>query len=103
LFDGSTYQEKHDGKRLSNQLKNVRDLMLDGSWRTLGEIQARVGGSEAGLSARLRDLRKERFGAFQVNRRRVDDHSKGVWEYQVLDSVQPFECKWQEDGQAAFL
>jgi hypothetical protein len=54
--------------------------MLDGQWRTLSQIVLHVGGSEAGVSARLRDLRKQKFGAYTVNGRR---RSGGLWEYQV--------------------
>jgi hypothetical protein len=55
--------------------------MLDGTWRTLEGIRSTVGGSEAGISARLRDLRKPRFGGYGVERRRV---SGGLFEYRVL-------------------
>jgi hypothetical protein len=80
-FDGETYEPKRDAARLSGQLERVRDLMLDGKWRTLREIANHVQGSEAGVSARLRDLRKERFGSHTVNHQRKTD---GVWIYQVV-------------------
>lgn len=89
LFDGTTFNEKRDGTRLLGQLKRVRELMSDGVWRTLGEIHAIVGGSEAGISARLRDLRKEKFGARKVQRRRRNrgnsgpDPKSALWEYAV--------------------
>lgn len=83
LFDGVTYSPVHDSVRLGTQLHRVRSLMLDGSWRTLGEIQREVGGSEASVSARLRDLRKERFGGWSVERRRRGEPSGGLWEYRV--------------------
>lgn len=79
-FDGETYEPKKDQRRLSGQLFAVRTLMADKKWRTLAEISATVGGSEAGVSARLRDLRKPRFGSYTVNRRRKEG---GLWEYQV--------------------
>lgn len=79
-FDGATYEPEHDQKRLSGQLFSVRILMGDGKWRTLREIQAIVGGSEAGVSARLRDLRKPRFGAYTIERRRVDG---GLYAYRM--------------------
>jgi hypothetical protein len=83
-FDGVTYEPEHDKDRLSGQLKRVKKLMLDGRWRTLAAIHRIVGGSEAGVSARLRDLRKERFGAFQVQRRAVAGlRQKGCFEYRI--------------------
>ena len=69
-FDGETFDPVIDGKRLTSQLERVRALMSDGKWRTLAEIHAVVGGSEAGVSARLRDLRKQRFGGHNVVRQR---------------------------------
>lgn len=91
-FDGDTFDPKKDGARLTGQLKKVMELMRDGEWRTLAEIQAKVGGSEAGVSARLRDLRKQKFGTHMVERRRVHrgdmgpDECVGVWEYRVSGS-----------------
>ncbi len=62
FFDGETYDAKLDQKRLSGQLGKVYDVMKDGRWRTLNEIGTATGvGSEAAISARLRDLRKARL------------------------------------------
>lgn len=80
-FDGDTYDAGQDGARLTKQLERVRTLMSDGQWRTLAQIAAAVNGSEAGVSARLRDLRKRRFGSLQVERKRAD---RGLWMYRVV-------------------
>lgn len=80
-FDGATFDPTLDGVRLTGQLERVRDLMADGAWRTLAEIAAKVEGSEPGVSARLRDLRKPRFGGLAVERKRTD--RAGVWVYRV--------------------
>jgi hypothetical protein len=82
FFDGRTYDPPLDKARLVTMLDRVRTLMGDAKWRTLSEITAAVGGSEAGVSARLRDLRKPRFGAHAVYRRRRAGHN-GLWEYRV--------------------
>ena len=79
-FDGETYQPEIDQQRLSSQLERVKALMLDGQWRGLAELAECVGGSEAGVSARIRDLRKLRFGAWTIERRRVDG---GYFEYRL--------------------
>ncbi len=79
-FDGAALTVA-DGARLASQLDRVKALMLDSRWRTLGAIRAAVGGTEQSVSARLRDLRKPRFGAFTVERRRV---AEGLFEYRVL-------------------
>ena len=69
-FSGPDLEEA-DNRRLGRQLVAVRELMLDGAWRSLADIAARVAGSEAGISARLRDLRKPGFGGYLVERRRA--------------------------------
>ena len=81
-FDGHTYDASLDAERLSGQLLRVWSLMRDGKWRTLAEIAEAVGGSEAGVSARLRDLRKPRYGAMTVERRRSELHN-GLWLYRL--------------------
>lgn len=80
-FDGYTYEPALDAERLTGQLLRVWQLMRDGKWRTLAEIASAVDGSEAGVSARLRDFRKPKFGALHVDRRRVDG---GLYEYRLL-------------------
>jgi hypothetical protein len=80
-FDGTTYEPKRDHARLTGQLELVFRRMADGQWRTRLELQALVPGSEASLSARLRDLRKEQYGGHTVERRFC---YLGVWEYRVL-------------------
>ncbi len=56
-FAGVTYDADLDEQRLTTLLQRVQKTMSGGQWYTLGELQAICGGSEAGLSARLRDLR----------------------------------------------
>jgi hypothetical protein len=83
VFAGLTFSERHDSARLTGQLLKVSSLMSDGKWRTLAEIKQAIGGSEAGISARLRDLRKPKFGAMTVLRQRRGEPSEGLWEYRV--------------------
>ena len=81
-FDGVTVVPELDRERLMGQLAHVLALMSDGEWRTLKEI-AGDKYSEAGVSARLRDLRKPRFGGYTVDRRRRGDGRAGLFEYRV--------------------
>lgn len=84
LFDGLTYDTEKDEKRLTGQMGAVFDCMSDSKWRTLAEIISVIGkGSEAGVSARLRDLRKEKWGGHTVLRRRRGESSKGLFEYRL--------------------
>src|SRR5512133_1640830 len=69
LPDGATV-EPQDHARLGRQADRVRELMSDGAWWTLAALAERVGASEAGVSARVRDLRKPRFGGYVVERKR---------------------------------
>lgn len=84
MFDGDTYIAKYDGGRLRQQLARVRGVMVDGMWRTLSEISGLTGDPEASVSARLRDLRKPKFGAWVVQRRRRGPPRDGLHEYRLL-------------------
>jgi hypothetical protein len=66
-FDGNTITPE-DFPRLNEQLTRVFTLMRDGEWRTLEDISSATGDPQPSVSARLRDLRKPRFGAFEVSR-----------------------------------
>lgn len=91
LFDGETYDPEHDEHRLANQLGRVWVALQSGRWLTLEEIQAATsamredGGSDsqASISARLRDLRKDRFGGYVVERQRRGDPKRGLFEYRL--------------------
>lgn len=79
-FDGESYSPKLDQTRLKGQLERVQKLMSDSVWRSLAEIADKTGCSEASASARLRDLRKPKFGLWTVERRRI---RTGWYLYQV--------------------
>lgn len=80
-FDGATYDEARDGERLARQMGRVRAVMGDGAWHTLPEIASLTGYPEASISARLRDLRKAKFGGHVVERRFA---GHGLWQYRVV-------------------
>lgn len=80
-FDGQTFSMPRDGARLSKQWEAVRDYMQDGRWRTLREISEALGYPESSISARLRDLRKPRFGCHVVER---DYVASGLHRYRLL-------------------
>lgn len=81
-YGGTTFEPRLDEARLNDQTIRIYRLMNDSQWRTLAEISAETHDPEASVSARLRDLRKDDFGAFVVNRRRRTMYS-GLWEYQL--------------------
>lgn len=80
-FDGATYDHARDGARLNDQTRLVFALMQDGRFRTLATIATGTGAPEASVSARLRDLRKARFGGHTVNREYLGN---GLYQYQLL-------------------
>jgi len=79
-FDGDTYDPAKDEHRLRTELGRVWTVMSDGKWHTLAELEWRTEGSQAGVSARLRDLRKHRFGGYLVDRKRIVG---GLYEYRL--------------------
>jgi len=83
-FNGSDYVPELDQKRLTGQIKRVYELMRDGKFRTLGEIEKITNDPQASISAQLRHLRKKRFGGFTVNKRRRGDRENGLFEYQLI-------------------
>ena len=68
-FDGSDYVHKRDGIRLSNQMQRVFDVMKSGQWISLRELSDRARCPEASASAQMRNLRKDRFGGFEVEKK----------------------------------
>ncbi len=97
-FNGSDYDAAFDHARLAGQIQRVYECMKDGIWRTLDEIAKQttamkkaaakegVEVSEDGassISAQLRNLRKQRFGGYTVNKRSRGDREKGLFEYQL--------------------
>jgi hypothetical protein len=80
-FAGADYDHERDHARLTGQILRVFELMRDGMWRTLAEIEAATGDPQASVSAQLRHLRKRRWGSHTVNRRHVGD---GLYLYQLV-------------------
>lgn len=99
-FNGATYDPQYDDKRLEKQLGRVFECMIDGKWRTLSEVARITGDPEASVSAQLRHLRKERFGAYQVRRRPRGERVNGLFEYQL---VPPITVMFDGEGQGSFV
>jgi len=86
MFDGSDYQPLRDDARLSKQIDRVFHCMKDGNWRTLKHIAEITGDPEASVSAQLRHLRKERFGAHTINKRHI---TEGLFQYRLVINKSP--------------
>ncbi len=79
---GETFSEERDGERLRKQMDAVKAIMMDREWHTISELAEKVKGSDAGVSARIRDLRKRQHGGHQVERQYVH---RGLWQYRVVE------------------
>jgi DNA-binding transcriptional regulator GbsR (MarR family) len=73
--------EGRDCDRLCGQILRVYDAIYSGRWMTLDEIHQATGDPEASISARIRHLRKYRFGAHDIQKRRRNDGNQ--WEYRL--------------------
>jgi hypothetical protein len=79
------YGEKVEGPEdalLIGQQRRVYDAMRDGQWRSLADLKRMTGDLENSISARLRDLRKESFGYYLVEKRKL---KFGPWQYRLGD------------------
>ena len=79
-FDGQTYVASFDHTRLTGQLQRVHSVLKDGHWWTLRDLSIMAHGPEASIGARLRDLRKDKFGGYTVDRKRL---SGGLFAYRL--------------------
>jgi hypothetical protein len=77
---GETYDDTRDRDRLNRQARKVLVAMSDHEWHTLGGLSLRLSEPEASISARLRDLRKKRFGSHTVER---EYRGSGLWAYRL--------------------
>jgi len=92
--DGETFDPAHDLKRLNKQATHIFQFMNDQRWHTLTDISRATRYPEASVSARLRDLRKIRFGASTVERRLAHNDDSGLWEYRLIPS--PVVIVWED-------
>ena len=84
-FDGDDYKSKRDDKRLTGQIERIWNVMRGGAWRTLEEISRITNDPPASVSAQLRHLRKDKFGAHTVEREYLGD---GLYRYRVIINEQ---------------
>lgn len=85
--DGATYDQARDEVHLNRQAQDVWNVVKDGAWRTLSQIADESGHPEASVSARLRDFRKERFGARHIERRPCRTSRAHEYRVRILTAV----------------
>jgi hypothetical protein len=89
-FDGRTYARPLDHARLSTSLARVYSALSSGLPWTLPDLAAVVGCSEAGASARIRDLRKLKFKRLYPNGGIVSSRlAGGLWTYRMVPPLAP--------------
>lgn len=84
-----TYDPARDSERLRTQVGRVYECLSDGQLWTLHQLYAQCHrlredngyDSPAGISARIRDLRKPIFGAHNVKSINATD---GQWRYRII-------------------
>lgn len=79
-FDGVTYQDK-DFTRLSGQLLRVFEVMKDGRWYGASQLCELANVSPLSITARIRDLRKRKFGSHTIERKLIIG---GYHEYRLV-------------------
>src|SRR5262245_54754043 len=82
-FGGASYAPARDYERMNGQLRRTYDAMEDGHWHSLNGLAASAGGTVASVSARVRDLRKRKYGARVVERKHIKD---GLFLYRMRKS-----------------
>ena len=82
FFDGRSFVQSRDGERLGKQMAAVMREMADGAWYTLHELSLATGAPEASVSARIRDLKKARFGSHKIESQYV---RRGLWQYRMAE------------------
>ena len=82
-FDGPKEDDEEARvSRLTGQLRDVYEALLDGERLTLGGLERKTGHPQASISAQLRNLRKARFGGFTINKKNIDG---GLYVYWLED------------------
>jgi len=87
LFDGHQDQEAAaKDVRLASQLVRVYKLMSNGTGWTLEDLSLAVNAPTSSVSARIRDLRKPRFGAHIIDR---IHEGHGLYTYWMMGETNP--------------
>jgi len=60
-------------------------LFRDGEWHTIDEVARYLGYNDTGAAARIRDLRKARYGGHKIDRK--SSGRAGVYLYRLVVSV----------------
>jgi hypothetical protein len=82
LFDGVTISPQVDDNRLTILQGRVYSYLRQHDWVTLRQLSEACNGTETSVSARIRDLRKSRWGSHEIHTCHVT--GDGVWRYKMV-------------------
>jgi hypothetical protein len=80
-FNGADCNRIDDRRRLTGQILRIYNVMKDGCYRTLQQIENQTGDPQASISAQLRNLRKAKFGGYAVERMNLGG---GLFQYRLI-------------------
>lgn len=94
MDEGQGRRAEEAERRMPTQLEVLRGVMLHAAesdgWMTLEELARKTKFPEASISAQLRHMRKEKHGAYRVEKRHREwqealrtNAKERVWEYRV--------------------
>jgi len=84
-YDGDTFDQRRDGERCHSIHTALYEIMRDGRWYTLRELEQRCGGSGTSISARIRDFRKSRFKPiYPCTTSESRNFGGGLWKYRIV-------------------
>lgn len=99
IFSGSTYSSPEEKKRLAGQRERVFEVMKNGKWWSLPQIRMEIMSvfgkmdSEAAISARIRDFRKDKWSAFfRVSSVESKVKSGSTWVYRLNVQSRAYEA-----------
>jgi len=80
-FYGIGYIEERDHSRLKSKSQHVFEIMKDGQWYTLSDIEKMTGSPQASISAFIRGFRRQSNGGHTVEREYVQN---GLHRYRLI-------------------
>lgn len=72
------------GSKTKTQRTRIFDLVRDTRWRSLDEIATQTGDPTPSISARLRDLRKPKYGGHTIEKKNMGG---GLYAYRCVETA----------------
>jgi hypothetical protein len=82
-FDSGIVLTEKEQNGLTDQLDNIFNVLSDGLWHTVAEVAGIFGYQHTSVDAQFRNLRKEKFGGWNVARKKIG----GVSHYRIEGKI----------------